>query len=551
MEGEGQFAHGREARSGGPESIKVWSQRVEDVLAQAWKIETGNETVEDGVAQAAVELARMKVNEEQAGLRHWMTGLYSRQAILDIADHLCDLESTHSHWEKGAAGKTHTGKIHIALGDLDRFSQVAKPGGRVTSESEQKADNAIKITAQLLQQTAKGKGVYWGAMGGEEFLVVGKDMGREEFVAFVEECRIRVQDNLAATADIPDVIEGGRATMSFGVVSVPARPETDVQAAVKAADEALLRAKQNGRNRVEVLADEEVQDMEKKQKNSRMPGIRKFEADVPRLVNRTAHSYEQELRAALGGSEEHVPYSWEQARQRIQVREFINKMAVDMDKAEQNRMMDSLTGVYHKGAFAQVSQQFIEVEQEHGHKVGLILVDLNRFKDVNDFLNHETGDKVLQETVVMMREELQAAGMADAQIGRWRPGGQFAIVIPHMEDMAAIEELARTMHQNMRDALGERSGAQDLGRRATVSILVKEADTGGKIAQEMQTLDQLQEQARNEMELGPRDCVISQRPDGSQLVVGNGYYRWLESGKPGEEPPIREVVRTSPSTTSA
>ena len=92
-----------------------------------------------------------------------------------------------------------------------------------------------------------------GRYGGEEFLVILPDCGLACAAAFAERLRLSV------SSDCIDTPEGMiPVTISFGVAASSKERMKDADSFVKAADEALYRAKKNGRNRVEVAPDDEM-----------------------------------------------------------------------------------------------------------------------------------------------------------------------------------------------------------------------------------------------------------------------------------------------------
>jgi diguanylate cyclase (GGDEF)-like protein/PAS domain S-box-containing protein len=56
---------------------------------------------------------------------------------------------------------------------------------------------------------------------------------------------------------------------------------------------------------------------------------------------------------------------------------------------------DPLTGVYNRHALAEILEAEISRARRYRHPVGVLMIDVNRFKEVNDRFGHETGDRVL------------------------------------------------------------------------------------------------------------------------------------------------------------
>lgn len=123
----------------------------------------------------------------------------------------------------------------VIMLDIDYFKVVNDSFGH------QAGDNVLVAIAGLLTRTARETDVA-GRWGGEEFLLVCPETELQVVAALAE--RLRVE--FAAT-DFPLV---GKVTSSFGVAAFA--PGDSVKTLVQRADEALYRAKDNGRNCVEV-----------------------------------------------------------------------------------------------------------------------------------------------------------------------------------------------------------------------------------------------------------------------------------------------------------
>jgi diguanylate cyclase (GGDEF)-like protein len=80
------------------------------------------------------------------------------------------------------------------------------------------------------------------------------------------------------------------------------------------------------------------------------------------------------------------------------------------------------------------------VSRRTGQPVGLIVGDLDHFKDVNDGHGHATGDAVLQDVAYVLRKQLRAFDLA------YRIGGEeFLVLLPgaNLEQTAAMAERLR------------------------------------------------------------------------------------------------------------
>lgn len=126
-------------------------------------------------------------------------------------------------------------------------------------------------------------------------------------------------------------------------------------------------------------------------------------------------------------------------------RELINQSEVMAHQA----MHDGLTGLPNRNLFHDRLNQALNAARRSGSMLAVCMLDLNRFKEVNDSLGHQMGDLVLQQTALRMRSELRASDTV-ARLG----GDEFIILIPKVEDqmhaaMAAsklIKALVKPLH---------------------------------------------------------------------------------------------------------
>jgi diguanylate cyclase (GGDEF)-like protein len=70
---------------------------------------------------------------------------------------------------------------------------------------------------------------------------------------------------------------------------------------------------------------------------------------------------------------------------------------------------DQLTGLLHHQAFVRELEAEIERAARYGHGVALVFLDLDRFKEVNDTLGHQAGDRALKSFAGAMRGCLRAS----------------------------------------------------------------------------------------------------------------------------------------------
>jgi diguanylate cyclase len=106
---------------------------------------------------------------------------------------------------------------------------------------------------------------------------------------------------------------------------------------------------------------------------------------------------------------------------------------------------DLLTRLPNRAHFADRLRHALIDANAGGHSVSLLLLDLNRFKEINDAFGHEFGDHVLQEVAERLRHLLRR-GQTIARFG----GDEFAIILPQV-----AEGLTRTIIEQALAALDE------------------------------------------------------------------------------------------------
>jgi diguanylate cyclase (GGDEF)-like protein/PAS domain S-box-containing protein len=106
---------------------------------------------------------------------------------------------------------------------------------------------------------------------------------------------------------------------------------------------------------------------------------------------------------------------------------------------------DLLTHLPNRTHFADRLRHALIDANAGGHSVSLLLLDLNRFKEINDAFGHEFGDRVLQEVAERLRHLLRR-GQTIARYG----GDEFAIVLPQV-----AEGLTRAIIEQALAALDE------------------------------------------------------------------------------------------------
>jgi diguanylate cyclase (GGDEF)-like protein len=99
--------------------------------------------------------------------------------------------------------------------------------------------------------------------------------------------------------------------------------------------------------------------------------------------------------------------------------------------------VDAVTNTQNRFAFDRTLDVMIEKHRLSCSKMGLIYIDLDGFKLVNDQYGHQTGDRFLQETAVRLGHQLRTQDFL-ARIG----GDEFAVLLADVKSREEVAEIA-------------------------------------------------------------------------------------------------------------
>jgi diguanylate cyclase (GGDEF)-like protein/PAS domain S-box-containing protein len=149
------------------------------------------------------------------------------------------------------------------------------------------------------------------------------------------------------------------------------------------------------------------------------------------------------------------------------------------DELERLALTDALTGLANRDRFTTVLQGALDEVEESG-SVGLLLLDLDGFKDVNDGIGHDAGDLVLQEVARRVRPVLRE-GDEVARLG----GDEFAVVLPDVGDVEQAIAMAASVRACLEAPfdldgitvhVGGSVGIAVAHQRTDPGVLLKQAD---------------------------------------------------------------------------
>lgn len=120
-----------------------------------------------------------------------------------------------------------------------------------------------------------------------------------------------------------------------------------------------------------------------------------------------------------------------------------------IQKLEYQALHDPLTGLPNRALYHDRLNQAIARADRNGSLIGVLFIDLNGFKAVNDSLGHAVGDQLLCDIGLRLQAFIRASDTV-ARLG----GDEFCIILPDLSDTTSSEQLRLEIAQNLTISLG-------------------------------------------------------------------------------------------------
>jgi diguanylate cyclase (GGDEF)-like protein len=125
----------------------------------------------------------------------------------------------------------------------------------------------------------------------------------------------------------------------------------------------------------------------------------------------------------------------------VQLRRRVAELEQEVVRVRHLAYHDSLTGLPNRELLLDRLDQAMSQAARQHKAVGLLLLDLNDFKRVNDDFGHSAGDVILQRVAVRLSKCIRGCDTA-CRYG----GDEFVILLPEIDDVDDVRSVVRKIH---------------------------------------------------------------------------------------------------------
>ena len=174
--------------------------------------------------------------------------------------------------------------------------------------------------------------------------------------------------------------------------------------------------------------------------------------DYTYIILLTGHTEKRKVERGLdAGADDYITKPFDSGELLARVRVGVRILALQRQMSEQRRKLeelaslDGLTGVLNRRALETRLDEAFSLARRRNHPISVAMLDLDRFKAVNDTYGHQAGDVVLQETARRIKDVTRDYD----SVGRFG-GEEFLVVL-----IDAAQDAAHTIAERIRRRIGE------------------------------------------------------------------------------------------------
>lgn len=181
-------------------------------------------------------------------------------------------------------------------------------------------------------------------------------------------------------------------------------------------------------------------------------------------------------------------------------------------------MRDPLTGVQNRQTLTETLRRELHRAAREGSRVGLAMIDVDRFKEINDVHGHLAGDEALHQVARVIQDHLRFYD----SVGRFG-GDEFLAVLPGVG-----QEIATGLCERLRQAVAKAElnwAGQEIPLAVSIGVTVAEGSAGASFESLVSAADQALYEAKREGRNRVAYCqpeLAACQPDDLLTATGDG-----------------------------
>jgi diguanylate cyclase (GGDEF)-like protein len=242
----------------------------------------------------------------------------------------------------------------------------------------------------------------------------------------------------------------------------------------------------------------------------------------------TARSEKQDLLHGLElGADDYLtkPFDSDELRARLLVGERILNLQDDLIAAREQLLFrathDLLTGVFNRGSVMDALRNELSRHARENRPFGVILADIDHFKNVNDTHGHLCGDEVLQAVARRMKECVRPYDT----VGRY--GGEEFLIIAAAADAAGTLALS----ERIRSVVGSKPIVTQAGEVHVTASIGAAISTDARGADSQALLRLADEALYRAKDQGRNQTVLAESPDPAKSATAPAEDAPLKTGR--------------------
>jgi two-component system, cell cycle response regulator len=233
---------------------------------------------------------------------------------------------------------------------------------------------------------------------------------------------------------------------------------------------------------------------------------------IPIIVVTARDSTEDKVTGLDAGADDYLtkpinfPELEARVRSMLRIKRLQDQLEEKNRELEQLSISDGLTGLFNHRHLHELLQEEYERSRRTEEPMSVVMLDLDRFKEVNDTHGHQAGDRVLQELSAILRESAREID----KLGRYG-GEEFMAILPETDTDAAI-----TFAERVREMVEKQRFEIQADEPLHMTISAGVATYPGDEADSPRRLVHYADQALYSAKKNGRNRVVRYHPDGGR-----------------------------------